>query len=470
MRLKSLCTLAIMACALMLSACSTVVSKQMLTGNAEGKPKKIVVFFDGTHNDVASDTNVKRLHSLVTLQARDDLATIYVEGVGVDNDVLGMGLGLGTGARVKLAYQFLLDHYRPKDQIYIFGFSRGAYAARILASLLYYAGLPENAAIYGNEGKLTHAELAHEVYGAVKYMPEPGEQPADRFAKVHAKLARFDRVTPVSVEMLGLWDTVEALGWPRWGKHIGHLLHLAPFVVDIDEPNARYGDQLCNVVRAYQALSIDDDREWIFTPLLLSRAHVFKPCVDPLDVQMPKDAAGVRQARTLQEVWFAGAHSDVGGGYEDSLLSGVSLNWMIDKLSDPNVGLLPRGMAVPQDPYGNSHDPESKWASFAYHAMTRNIGAYVHDANQLKDKRDVIAVHASVFDRRKVSPPKAHENDLLSLTQAGEVCLVPDEREGVSRPQRLRELANGNCSGPDAVRVVVECAGACEGSDVKQKR
>jgi uncharacterized protein (DUF2235 family) len=470
MRLKSFRAWAVLACALMLSACSTVVSKQMLTGGAEGKPKKIVVFFDGTHNDVASDTNVKRLHSLVTLQARDDLATIYIEGVGVESDVFGMGLGLGIGARVRLAYQFLLDQYRPqeKDQIYIFGFSRGAYAARMLASMLYYGGLPD-ARLKSGEGKLTSEELAREVFDAVKYEPEAGELPAHRYVKVHEQLKRFDRVTPVSVEMLGLWDTVEDLGWPRWSKHVKHKLHIAPFFVDVDEPNERYGDQLCNVVRAYQALSIDDDREWAFTPLLLSREHLFQPCQDQLDVQAPRNAAGVRQARVLQEVWFAGAHSDVGGGYEDSLLSGVSLNWMIQKLTDPNVGLLPRGAAVAQNPYGTSHNPESGWAAPIYHAMTRNMGAYVRDAHQLQRARDVICVDPSVFDRRKVVPPKDHENDLLKLTKAGDVCLVPDDREGLSNPQRLRQPEEGACPG-GAVHVEVKSAVDCYGSDVNEKK
>ena len=131
--------------------CSSVAVKQARA--IEHGPRKIAIFFDGTHNDEASDTNIKRLHSLVTLQARNDIAAIYIEGVGTGRDFLGMTMGVGVKARVKIAYQFLLENYRPKekDQIYIFGFSRGAYSARILVSLLYYAGLPSAAKLSANE-------------------------------------------------------------------------------------------------------------------------------------------------------------------------------------------------------------------------------------------------------------------------------------------------------------------------------
>lgn len=437
--------LASLAVAMLLASCTTVVSKQMQSGNAEGKPKKIAVFFDGTHNDVEADTNIKRLHSLVSLQNRDDLATIYIEGVGVGRDIAGMALGLGLGVRVRLAYQFLLEQYRPGDEIYIFGFSRGAFSARVLASLLYYAGLPANKP--DASPRLSSAEIAELVYRRVKYEPESGELPVQRIAKTRVWLTNLDRVAPVSIEVLGLWDTVEAMGIPDEYHRLKDKLHLEPFFVDVDERNTRYGDQLCNVIRAYQALSIDDDREWIFTPLLLTRKHLFNACTDGERAQ--KSVAnnhGVYQARELQDVWFAGAHSDVGGGAADSLLSGVSLNWMIEQLRTAGTGLLPDKASVPQDPFGKSHDPEAGLFSPVYHARTRNIAGYLTDTGrQLAAYQGLMCVHPSVFLRRQVVPLDDNENKQLELKKPCKVHLARDDSEGHTNPQRLKQVEPPRC-------------------------
>src|SRR5262249_38796008 len=154
---------------------------------------------------------------------------------------------------------------------------------------------------------------------------------------------------------------------------------------DVDKPNRRYGDQLCNVQRAFQALSIDDDREWIFTPLLLGREHQFADC--PLDWQpLMLDAKSRLKPGGLQEVWFAGAHSDIGGGYTDSALGGVSLNWMIERLAEAGADLLPANARSDEDVYGRSHDPEDGllWSPL-YHQLNRNLVGYARDPRELPE-------------------------------------------------------------------------------------
>lgn len=412
--------------AVLLPACSNIVYKPMLAQSDYQSPRKIAIFFDGTHNDIADDTNVKRLHALVSLQDRKNLATLYIEGVGVGNDVLGAGTGLGIGPRVRLAYQFLLDNYRKingqGDEIYIFGFSRGAYSARILASLLYHAGLPESPPANSDE-------VAQKVFSAVKV------QPGD--TRDTTEVRKSFGLTPTRIKVLGLWDTVEALGVPDWYSRILNKTGISLFKVDIDEPNPRYGDQLCNVENAFHAVSLDDNREWIFTPLLLTRKHLLAACTR-------EELKGFKPAAVLREVWFSGAHSNVGGGYSDSELSGVSLNWMIRELADAKTGLLKPDTKVREDVYGSSHDPEARWWGPLYHAVTRNVGGYVVGENQWRTELDNarsinrLCVHPSVFERRSAMPPKDHENQQLSLKQPGPVCLTPD-REHPADPPRLVE-------------------------------
>lgn len=431
------CRLALMGMiALATVACSNVVNKA-LPSSSSG-PRQIAVFLDGTHNDVESDTNVKRLHSLVSLRPGTAVASLYIEGVGVGTDVVGMGTGMGLKSRAVLAYTFLLDQHRgadrtdqqrQHDRIYLFGFSRGAFAARVVASMLYHAGLPSHAT-------MTNPEIAEAVFDALKGLPTDPRFPQGRRAGVKEALGRMQMqgLEPIDVEVLGLWDTVEAMGLPNWADRILHKLGVRPYTVDIGEPNPRYGDQLCNVRRAYHAVSIDDNREWIFTPLLLTQPHLRRHCGDAGPKASASTAPGAMpRPAVVEEVWFSGAHSDVGGGYADSQLSGVSLNWMISRLADDS--LVAPDAGVRADPHGTSHDPESGLFSVVYKAMSRNLGAYA-----TKDAGDVkrLCMHPSVFDRRSRQAPQPHENHLLFLTKPGRVCVAPVTTD-FGDPPRLQE-------------------------------
>jgi uncharacterized protein (DUF2235 family) len=472
---RSLLMSALAIWVLLTVGCSSIAVKEARA--IEQGPRKIAIFFDGTHNDEASDTNIKRLHSLVTLQARNDIAAIYIEGVGTGRDFLGMTMGVGIKARVKIAYQFLWENYRPeeKDQIYIFGFSRGAYSARMLASLLYYAGLPRAATLPANEitdrvysemMRYDESSICEERPGdtrCTKKGPTTATLKDDRKEKVRGSLERMGMTSfqSVPVEVLGLWDTVEALGFPDWTARLRHKAGGTPFFVNIDYPNVRHGDQLCNVRRAFHALSIDDDREWVFTPLLLTRNHLFRNCEQSDRGYILSEEGKILPGR-LQEVWFSGAHADVGGGYPDSLLSGVSLNWMINQLnSDAEINLLPRDARVAEDSFGSSHNPEGGMWGPLYHEMTRNIGAYVSDSDKHRSEFfKSICVHQSVQYRRAVMLPAWHENDLLQFGTGGQACLLVDTRRNKNNPDRLR--ATNPCA-PSPDNVVVEFWPHCKG-------
>ncbi|MBB6562074.1 uncharacterized protein (DUF2235 family) [Acidovorax soli] len=492
--------------ALALAGCSGIYHQQQLirigaesapgvtarTATSAG-PRTHAIFFDGTANDAESSTNVKRLHSLVSLQDKPHLSTLYVEGVGVGNDAFGAGLGLGAQNRVVLAYNFLLNNYQAGDQVYIFGFSRGAYQARVLASMLQYVGLPDKPPQLTVAKGVTPRTFSEQVQYVSAMYDEMREAFLHRrypctIARVRGGLNSDGSTAYQSrpVAVLGLWDTVGALGggvsgWPARLLHKGDIRALH---VDIDEPNQRYGDQLHNVENVLHAVSLDDNREWIFTPLLVTRQHLLSNKrlprrSDPLakihdncpegtpDAVAPSDLQG--QPKLIEEIWFPGAHSDVGGGYVGSDLSGLSLNWMVTMLNHVEAGieakqrLLPADTRVRQDAYGSSHDPESAMSAI-YHRMNRNLAAYalgqakacslagdpsacgdagVHEP--MAQFAGQLCMHPSVAERRVAMPPRPNENRYLDLRRTGTFCVAPDKE--LANPPILREVAFSAGSG-----------------------
>ncbi|MDZ7864356.1 DUF2235 domain-containing protein [Acidovorax sp.] len=449
-------------------------------------PRTHAIFFDGTANDAESSTNVKRLHSMVSLQDKPHLSTLYVEGVGVGNDAFGAGLGLGAQSRVVLAYNFLLNNYRAGDKVYIFGFSRGAYQARVLASMMQYVGLPDAPPQLTLAADLTPRTFSEQVQYASAMYDEMREAFLHR--RYPCTIARVrggpnsDGTTAYKsrpVAVLGLWDTVGALGggvsgWPARLLHKGDIRALH---VDIDEPNQRYGDQLHNVENVLHAVSLDDNREWIFTPLLVTRQHLvgnkrLPERTDPLAKIYDNCASGTPatvthselqgEPKRIEEVWFPGAHSDVGGGYVGSDLSGLSLNWMITMLEQVETGiearfrLLPAGTKVREDVYGSSHDPEASMSAM-YHRINRNLAAYalgqakacslagdpaacgdagVHEP--MAQFAGQLCMHPSVAKRRVAMPPRANENRYLDLRHTGSFCVAPDTE--LANPPVLRQV------------------------------
>lgn len=522
--------------AVLLSACSTPVyyRQQLASGQLDWKKtdnsekekvtiqsKNIAIFFDGTANGTESDTNVKKLHSLVTILSTPDnpTATLYVEGVGVSNDIQGAALGVGVESRILIAYDFLRKQYRKGDRIYVFGFSRGAYQARILASMLQYVGLPDQPdPIYSRLLHVDQIKNSRQLFNEMKDGFYHHEYPC-QISNYRHGLWKVDKETApvynsVKIELLGLWDTVGALGGgvSGWGDKLAQKSDISPLHVDIDEPNVRYGDQLHNVKHVLHAVSLDDDREWIFTPLLVTREHLLTPkklpwfdqpstrmantCHPEHSRKDPSEGLLKNKPRTIREVWFAGAHSDVGGGYADSNMGGVSLQWMItsieqvmrplrstpvirheDGWSDdeiPGNSLLPLGTSVKGDVYGSSHDPESgKWGVL-YHRMNRNLAAYamgeplacqysrtsancgasgIHTVQE--EYKNKLCMHPSVFHRRTGMPPKEKENQYLSLKGSGTYCVKPIDES--ANPPIFREVVKeGNACPAGSAEILVQ--------------
>jgi uncharacterized protein (DUF2235 family) len=262
--------------------------------------KRLVVCCDGTWQQLVSSypSNVVKLAQAVKPLASDGVPQIvfYDEGIGTDSHkFLGAVTGLGIDRNIEDAYRFLSLNYIAGDEIYLFGFSRGAYTVRSLAGMIYCSGLLSR----------PHVTRAHEAYELYR---NRDVKPRDKVA-VDYRDAYGDRVP---ITLIGCFDTVGSLGIPG----------LPAFKEFHQQLNKRYRfhDTTLNkgIQNALHAVAIDEIRE------------VF-------DVTPMKKDSDAENQRVIQ-VWFPGEHGCVGGGTkEHSGLSDAALQWMMD--SSRNLGL-----------------------------------------------------------------------------------------------------------------------------------
>ena len=300
--------------------------------------KRLIVFCDGTWNkaDAPAVTNVCKLRNAVDEPEEN---VHYEAGVGTQTleRIRGGAFGVGLSRNVRNCYRWLIARYEPGDELFFFGFSRGAFTARSLAGLVRNSGILHRA----HRGRV---DEAYALYRSRKPEDKPGEQAAKKF--------RDDYSHPdAEIKFIGVWDTVGALGIPtgllqppllknRWSFHDTTLSKA--------------------VKNAYHAISIDERRR-PFAPTL----WVKKQREDGTVEEPPAD-------QNVAQVWFAGVHSDVGGGYTDPSLSEIPLVWMAAKARECGLKLKPahlkvsaariaddlrrNGIELAPDPCGPKHD------------------------------------------------------------------------------------------------------------------
>jgi len=258
--------------------------------NAKPRERNVFIFMDGTWNDENGKmgsglvTNVVKLFRSLEKDSEAQISR-YFRGIGNDDDYgfFGRYICGGTGGDEKRirdeAYATIAREYYPGDRIYIFGFSRGAASARMLANQVYKEGIPENIkVIWETSANRTTRNIE------------------DRFVRYISSGERHD----VNVEFLGVWDTVGAFGIPinilgipfaRW--NLFKDMHVAK-----------------NVKKAVHCVCLDETRN-AYVPTLMNH----NPDV-------------------VEEVWFPGVHSDVGGSYKESALGKISFRFMLDRLKE----------------------------------------------------------------------------------------------------------------------------------------
>jgi uncharacterized protein (DUF2235 family) len=280
--------------------------------------KRLIVFCDGTWNsaDRPAVTNVCKLKDAVVQS--DDQLVKYEPGVGTKfgERIRGGAFGYGLSRNVRDCYAWLVEHYEPGDELWFFGFSRGAFTARSLAGLVRNSGilLPE------------HRGMVKDAYSLYRSR-KPGDAPWEEAAT--AWRARYSHPLP-RITFIGVWDTVGALGIPTYRFRFPGISKRWTFH---DTTLSSYVDN------AYHAISIDERRR-AFVPTLW-----VKQVKDGKVVEPPPE-------QTVSQVWFCGVHSDVGGGYDDPELSEIPLLWIAGHARDCGLVLKPDRLVRGRDPIG----------------------------------------------------------------------------------------------------------------------
>ena len=334
--------------------------------------RNIVVCCDGTSNEFCRDnTNVVKLYQMLARDP-DRQLSFYDPGVGTFASpasllpitrrvtrVLGLAIGLGLMDNVEEAYTYLMNHWKPGDAIYIFGFSRGAYTARAIAALIHRCGLLE-------PGQAQLVPYASRVFRNVA---------EDNWSISREFNGTFGR--PCPIRFLGLWDTVSSVGW-AW------------------EPQSLpYTKNNPAVQTVRHAIAVDERRAFF-------RQNLWDTGPD------------------VAQVWFPGVHCDVGGSYppERSGLSQIALAWMAGEAEKAGLIFDPeRRRAILSSPPPDHRAPASEslagwWKLAEYYpkSVRRKVEAAdgterwetFQRSNRFHPRRipEGSLIHESVFKRR----------------------------------------------------------------------
>ena len=261
---------------------------------------------DPTENP--ENTNVVKIKRLIDT-SNNDQCVVYFNGVGTDwyDHLSGGIMGAGLDDRIKLGYQRLAENFQPGDNIFLFGFSRGAYTARSLGGMIRKCGVIRKEC-------LQNLDAALNLY-------RQRDETADSDEAVQFRTANS---CETDIHFIGVWDTVGALGIP-----------LAAFK-GIDNDLCSFHDtSLSSIIKnGFHACAVDENRKQ-FAPTLWTGQP------DP--------------RQTVEQRWFVGAHSNVGGGYPDDRLSNIALAWMCQKAAA--CGLRLTSFNSSQNDYqGGVHD------------------------------------------------------------------------------------------------------------------
>lgn len=327
--------------------------------------KRIVICSDGTWNtpDQKHVSSVVHMARAIAPTSPDGESQIvfYDRGVGTGNlldRLTGGALGHGLDRNIEDGYRFLVHNYGDGDEIYLFGFSRGAYTARSLGGLIRNSGLLHkvHADRFGDAYELYRSKEAH-----------PDSECAKQFRRSYSREVR--------IKAIGVWDTVGALGIPvrglrflTKGRYQFHDVELSRYV--------RHG---------YHALAIDE------------RRAPFRPS---LWEGKPKDG------QVVEQVWFAGVHSDIGGGYVERGLCDVVFMWIKEKAEECGLAFdddYINAVPIDPDPAGVLHNSMT-----GLYRLTRG-----HTRGLGRAEGATEAVHPAAIARYEIDRPSYRPKNLV---------------------------------------------------------
>jgi len=316
--------------------------------------KRIVICADGTWNrpeeDISKDfpTNVLRLARAIDPYGADGVPqqVFYDWGIGSYYDkVIGGATGKGLHKNIMDDYRYIVQNYSEGDEIYLFGFSRGAYTVRCLCGLINNCGIVKRASASLIQKAFDHYKKSGEAYA-------PKGVKSVEFRKMYSHPSKV-------VKFVGVWDTVGAMGIP------------ISFLGLFDDKDEFYDTKIGSNVRiARHAMAIDEHR------------RDFAPTIWEL-----------REKMDMKQVWFCGSHSDIGGSYghdrDGTVLSDIALQWMIEEAVTAGLtieGHLKEGIKL--NPLASIHDSRR-----SFYRIKRNL------YRDLDHKKGDVIIHPSVKAR-----------------------------------------------------------------------
>jgi uncharacterized protein (DUF2235 family) len=263
---------------------------RLVAREANMATRKLVLLFDGTWNKPESNTNVERLRRLLAVRDTAGIEQLvnYIPGVGVTPGLLhliGGAFGYGLAGNVLDGYRWLCETWQPGDDLYLFGFSRGAYTARSLAGMICKCGLLKRQA----DGSVAKAAISSAYNFYRDTTITPGAPAAQEF--------RARQSLTIRIHFIGVWDTVGSLGIPDTASWFPYARSRYQF----------HDTDLSKIVRyAYQALALDEHRAGFAPTVWRRNPYTLKPG----ETLTSKKAEQI----DIEQRWFIGSHADVGGG------------------------------------------------------------------------------------------------------------------------------------------------------------
>jgi uncharacterized protein (DUF2235 family) len=335
--------------------------------------KRIAIFLDGTANTLNNNTNVWRLKSLTV--ENTEQRVYYSQGVGTKRGEVARGgvSGYGIDDEIVEAYAWLIQNFDDGDEIFIFGFSRGAYTARSLSGLVSKCGIMK----LGAPLSIEQLYARYRIFNAATIRELGKGLPTNAHIE-EQWLVKYSR--PTDIKFVGVWDTVGSMGGP-----LGSLqskVHRYRFLDTHLYLDNEY---------AFHALALDEHRK-DFEPTFWTRT-----------VRTGQTGAVPRSIDKVEQRWFVGAHANVGGGYASDPLAQRPLKWLMEKAAA--LGLLFRepvvvDVAQVTPPITDSYGLFFKgWYRFASRPFYRPVGPPPDEGTEATTARINETVDGSVFDR-----------------------------------------------------------------------
>lgn len=342
--------------------------------------KRLAIFLDGTWNTLENNSNVWRLKTLCDPASSNQLA-YYGKGVGTTfgQRVRGGTMGVGIEREILDAYEWLVQVFEAGDEIYIFGFSRGAYAARSFSGLIAKCGILKPGAPLSIEQLFARYRLST-ADTLAKLLTADG--PSDAGLE-ERWLVKYCISTPI--RFVGVWDTVGSMGSPllSFDRRVQKYRFLDTHLRKQNE---------C----AFQALALDEHRK------------AFEPTFWTRTVDNNAQSTPSRPLSEVEQRWFVGAHANVGGGYASDVLAQAPLAWLMEKARQ--TGLAFRTDFVPEklDPFASITDSYSTFTPPLLRPFSprfnRVVGAELDQGSVRTTSRINETIDESVFERWRENP------------------------------------------------------------------